>query len=366
MMRDPLYGPRYGRLFGHLFGAALLASLLTSPPAVAAPIPAVDVPAMAGAAELIVAGRVGGVEFRPDGTENFTVSVDRVLKGPAHPSSATVPVRLDLSLSAAQTVAQQQYGLFFLRRLTAGGGYTAVDPAHAALVAAPDRSARPPEPPDPAALLAAVAGDLAQVFLTPAPPPPPTAPAADSPAAPAAYLAAAEALRSIPYRDSGDALRRVADAGSVVARLWALDSLLLIGDPDGGAAAALGELKAVTPSLVHPSRDLIPAVSAVANALEGHLTAPEAVDTLAALLASSQVAVRRAAASVLSDIATPATIAPLARSALQDTDRRVRYYAVLGLALATNTPGAPSLAQFERQESQIVGHWRDWAKVNAR
>jgi HEAT repeat protein len=56
----------------------------------------------------------------------------------------------------------------------------------------------------------------------------------------------------------------------------------------------------------------------LANAIEGHLKSPQAVPTLAALLGSTQVVVRHAAAAVLGDIATPDVVELLAKIALND------------------------------------------------
>jgi HEAT repeats len=350
-----------------LFGTALLASIWMMAPADAAPIPAIDVPAMTSAADIIVVGRAKGVEFRNALSETFSISVDRALKGAGQNPPTAVSVRLDVSRPEFQSVIQRQYGIFFLRR-TVVGEYTAVDPSHAVLVASPDKAAKPTGPTD---LLGAVTRELAQVFLTP--PATLTDPltgiqnrVVGEPAVQLQqiYLAAAEAVRSIPYSAAGAELRRIAETGQVTARLWSLDCLFFMGDSDDLEALKLNYLDSVKSILIKPEPDLAPTVSDVANSMEGHLKSPNAVPTLAALLHSSEVAVRRAAASVLSDIATQATIAPLATISLNDPDQNVRYYAVLGLATATETGEAPAMDRFQKNETEIITRWRSWARFN--
>jgi HEAT repeat protein len=87
---------------------------------------------------------------------------------------------------------------------------------------------------------------------------------------------------------------------------------------------------------------------------------------MVALLTSEQVELRRAAADILSDIATSAALTPLAKLALNDDDQDVRYYAVLGLASASGNDDAPTRADFGRQAAQFLGQWRDWARTHIR
>jgi hypothetical protein len=336
--------------------------------ALANPIPAIDVPAMTSAAELIVVGRANGVEIQNGLLETFSVSADQVLKGADTNSPKVLRVRLDVSQPGRQSVNERQYGLFFLRRSTTGGSYIPVDPFHAALVASPAREANPTGAAD---LLGSVTRELVQVFT--APPAsllnPQTGIQHLAVAEPVMqlqeiYRTAAEAIRSIPYDSAGPELRRIAESGQATARLWSLDCLFFMGDSDDLEALKLKYLDSVKSILIKPEPDLAPAVSSLANSMEGHLKSPNAVPTLAALLHSSEVAVRRAAASVLSDIATHATIAPLAKIALNDPDHDVRYYAVLGLATATETGEAPAMDRFEKNEAALLTHWRSWARFN--
>jgi HEAT repeats len=349
-------------------GIALLAGILSMASAFATPIPAIDVPAMTSGADFIVVGRANRVESQNDLTQTFSVSVDHVLKGGETNPPKVLNIRLDVSQPGHQTVSQRQYGMFFLRRAKAGGSYTAVDPFHAVLVASPASDANAAGSTD---LLGAVTRALVQVFT--APPAsllnPQTGIQHLAVAEPVMqlqqiYLAAAEAIRSIPYDTAGAELRRIAETGQPTARLWSLNCLFFMGDSDNLEALKVNYLDSLKPVLINPPPDLAPAVSSLVTSMEGHLKSPTAVPTLAALLHSSEVAVRRAAASVLSDIATQATIAPLAKIALNDPDQNVRYYAVLGLATATGTGEAPAMDRFDKHEAEMITRWRSWARFN--
>jgi hypothetical protein len=115
----------------------------------------------------------------------------------------------------------------------------------------------------------------------------------------------------------------IAVSNQVSVRLWAIYSLFSMADSDGESAKA-DYLASVEAILLNPPPGLAFAVSMLANAIEGHLKSPEAVPTLAALLGSTQIAVRSAAPVVLGDIATPEVVEPLAKIALNDSDERVR------------------------------------------
>ena len=135
------------------------------------------------------------------------------------------------------------------------------------------------------------------------------------------YYEAATALQTIPYAVAGPGLSAIAASNQVPARLWALYSLFSMVDFENETAKAdfLASVKAI---LVNPPPGLAFPVSMLANAIEGHLKSPKAVPTLAALLGSTQVEVRSAAAAALGDIATPDVVEPLAKVALNDSDEQ--------------------------------------------
>ena len=108
------------------------------------------------------------------------------------------------------------------------------------------------------------------------------------------------------------------------------------------------------------------AVDSIANSMESHIRSAKAVPVLTALLHSQRVAVRHAAASVLSDLASLDVVTPLAKVAVGDENQDVRYFAVLGLAKATRAADAPTIAGFRRNEDEMLQFWRRWAASNIR
>jgi hypothetical protein len=341
---------------------AFLASVLTAQPALAVPVPMADVPAMAQASDLIVVGRASVTQ---NNLAPFLVTVDRVLKG-----AGTGPrVVIQSSSKGYPSVQERQYGIFFLRRQPGLSSYVLTDPFHPALVALPLRVQNQPKSTDVlggltrelTGVLSASAATLTdpvngvQGLVTAAP--------ADQ--AQHVYYQAATALQTIPYRAAGPALNAIATSNQVPARLWAMYSLFLMVDSDNESAKT-DYLKSVQAILINPPPDLAFTVSMLGNAIESHLQSPKAVPTLAALLGSTELAVRRAAASVLGDIATPEVVQPLAKVALNDDDEQVRFLAVRGLALATGAATAPTLATFDQQKDKILQFWRTWAGSNVR
>jgi hypothetical protein len=319
-----------------------------------------DVPEMAQASDLIVVGRASQTE---NNLAPFLVTVDRVLKG-------SPPRRLVVEPGASSqdypAVQERQYGIFFLRR-QAGGSYAVTDPFHPALVASPQPG---PNQQKSAGILGVLTGELIGVLTTlPAVLTDPvngvgnlvTATRADQ--AQQVYYEAATALQTIPYAAAGPALGAIAVSNQVSARLWAIYSLFSMLDSND-ESAKVDYLSSVQPILVNPQPDMTFSVSMLANAIEGHLESSQAVPMLAALLRSTQVAVRRAAASVLGNIATANVVEPLARFALNDTDERVGFLAVRGLALATSAAKVPSTATFRQQPDEIIQFWRKWARSN--
>jgi len=73
--------------------------------------------------------------------------------------------------------------------------------------------------------------------------------------------------------------------------------------------------------------------------------------------------IRRAAAAALRHTQADGAIGPLSM-ALEDSDREVRYQAVLGLATITGqNEWSPTLDQFEREEQHYLSYWREWVKT---
>ena len=346
---------------------AALVSTAASASALAAPAGPPDLPSLVTGADLIVVGRAAQPALRPDKTvETVSITVDRVLKGRAN-GSRRVTVRIDRSRAPSRGIAADQYGIFVVRAADRGV-WSPVDPVHPVLPASPTL-----RPASGAQGLAAVASEIASVLETP--PSAITDPrtgvhdlVVGTPEFQAGnvYLAAAGALRSVPYSVVGPRLRTIAHSDVLPGRLWAVAALMQMGSsPQLDDIKAQG-LKDVSALMLRPTPDTQFAVQMLANSIEGRVKSPAAVSTLATLLESSDVAVRRAAASALSDIATPAVVAPLAKVGLNDSDDDVRYFSVLGLAEATHAQDAPPMETFKADPSRYESFWRGWASTNLR
>jgi len=352
------------------FVIGIMVSGLIVQPVLAVPIPMADVPAMAQASDLIVVGRATQTSSQSNnGRELFLVTVDRVLKGAGTGPAQRPLVELNLSAEGYASVQERQYGIFFLRQQPGSRSYVPTDPFHPALFASP---LHVPNQPNPTDALGGLAQELAGVLtasvatLTN-----PVSGVHDimigTPADQAqdVYYEAARALTTLPLSVTGPALQSIAASNQVPARLWAMYSLFLMADFNDENAKA-DYLAAVAPVLVNPQPDVAFAVSSLGDAIEGHFQSPKAIPTLATLLGSTEVSVRRAAASVLSNIATSDVVAPLAKVALNDDDEYVRLFAVQGLAKATGTGKPPTVATFRQNADGLLQFWHSWAASNVR
>ncbi|PNG25075.1 HEAT repeat domain-containing protein [Methylocella silvestris] len=342
--------------------SAVLAIGLATGPVHSELLPDADVPAMTEASDLIVIGRATQTQ---EGTAPFLLTVDATLKG----ASPSRQIAVAPDYAGRGSLEERQYGVFFLGRKGKGGAWSVTDPYHPALAAAPQpaqtkTTARAPAP-DP---LSNVAAALCDVL---------TAPAATltdrvkgvqglisaAPEDQAQYVeyAAAQALTTIPYSEAGALLKTIAASDQLPARLWAIYVLLSL-DEALDDEEKIDYVRSVAPILADPGT-LGFSASKLANAIEAHVDSPELIPALTVMLGSKEVAVRRAAASVLSRIAAPDAAAPLAKTALNDSDESVRFYAVRGLALLQDPTTAPTLATFDQKQSELLQQWRSWARA---
>lgn len=340
---------------------ALLAIGLTAGRAHAELRPDADAPAMTQASSVIAVGRATHTQ---GGKGPFLVTVDRFLKGGA---GASRQLAITQDFADFGSVEERQYGIFFLGQKGKGGAYSVTDPYHPALVAAPQEAQAGAPAPD---TLASVAEALCGVL---------TAPAATlidrvtgvqglitaSPEDQAqhVYYAAAQALATIPYPAAGSALKAIAASDQLPARLWAIYVLLSMDNALDDEEKA-DYVRSVASVLADPGPALAFSASALANAIETHVELPELIPALTLMLGSKEIAVRRAAASVLAGIATPDVAEPLAKTALNDSDESVRFYAVRGLSLLKDPETAPTLATFDKKQSELLKQWRIWARAH--
>jgi hypothetical protein len=315
--------------------------------ALAASLSGVDAPALVAAADLIVTGRATDMESQQYSlypSESIAIAVDRVLKGAP---TKQVKVRLDLSDPAAAIVANGQYGVFFLHRGPVGL-YVAVDPQHPgfAVTRAATGANGGGDP------LHAVAAELAGSLLS-----------GNGAGDRYADQETASALKSIPIDIAGESLRTVAESNQASAKLWAINCLLAMDQSDDADQGQAHYVAALARFLKRPDPQLGFTTDMLIHAIQTYVRSPQAVPALAALLTSENVGVRRGAASALSDIASDDVIAPLGKIALNDSDKQVRYFAVVGLASATGVE-IPMEGDFEADESQIVKFWHGWVAAN--
>lgn len=96
-------------------------------------------------------------------------------------------------------------------------------------------------------------------------------------------------------------------------------------------------------------------------AIRNHALSPEAVPTLAPLMSSPDVSVRRAVAEGLWHSASVSGVSLFSKM-LEDSDNEVRFYAVRGLSEIANDPGwgGPSESEFHEHEGKYVSHWQEW------
>jgi len=332
---------------------ALLTSLLAVGSAAAALVPQANVPALVKASDLIVVGHADQVQIQAAG-ETFVVWVDRVIARTATPPGR-LPVQLSLPASGLGAVENGQYGIFFLRQQ--GGTYTAADPYHPALVAAPGGKQSTAVASVP---LTGTANELTRVLTTPAAT---LIGLRDPSAAQHLYWEAASALETIPSDITGPSLQSIASSGRTQAALWAVAVLIYTGDANDTASRAANYLAPVQADLLKPGPDESAAVAKLAVSIQAKVNSPNAVPILATLLGSTEMVVRRGAANALARIATPEVIAPLATTALNDPEQDVRYYAVRGLAQASGA-AVPTMPSFYANEAQTLSYWRNWAKTN--
>ncbi len=329
-------------------------------------VKAVDLPGLLAASELIVTGRANGITWTDGGSgdvESFTIAVDHALKGASGP---TIAVQLDLSDPGNGTVAEGRYGLFFLRQPAAGQPYVAADPAHPMLAASTGSTApASASTPDP---VRAVADTLLRALADPELVPGKAMVADDGvtrdPFDRYAYEELAEAVRAIPADIAEGPLLALATSGPAGARLWAANCLLWMSgetDPDNIQPRVLD---AVAPLLLDPDPSGAFTVSMLGHVMRVNLRSPNDAPDLITLLGSHDSMIRRTAASALGDIGTTDAIAALATIALDDEDRDVRYYAVLGLAVGTGAGDAIAKRLYEQNEPAITAFWRGWVAAN--
>lgn len=309
------------------------------------PLPLLDLPALTRNADLIVLGQItsiresGRVTITLEGkaTESQSMVAELtargVLKGKVDSPRIFFTFAVPMVESGYKTIAPSQFGLFFLR---ADGDerFTVLSPYYPFLVAASD------SPKLKGNDLDRVVGTIAHLL-----------------AQPSAELRreAIYILDTASTDEATDALRRAASDGDTVVKLQALAALLRRGD--------ISVLNIAEDFLLHPKPNVDEYLRRnVSVSLEG-IKDPRAIVTLVRLLAAPDIQTRRSSAGALRHMHTTAAIGPLL-TALESSDRGVRYQGVIGLAeLTGQDEWAPSVELFQKDEQHFIAHWKEWGRT---
>jgi HEAT repeat protein len=260
--------------------------------------------------------------------------VDQLLKGSPHAQNLLVDFVLPQIPIGIQGVVSGQYGLFFLAALQNQLRFT--DPMHPSLPAV--RNLKLP----PGAVQDQVTVALGQVLTAT------QVPDAD-------LFSALDALGRLKTDLARDTLRQALKSSSGNIHLDVARTLVARND-----VAGLGPVEA---ALFHPGGLSSNMISNLAGSLGG-LHDPQAVPSLSKLIASSNAETRLGAAIGLRQSQSAAALIPLSRL-LEDTDSRIRYYAVVGMGEITRQDEwTPAFDEFQKHEAKYLSYWRNWASSN--
>jgi hypothetical protein len=310
------------------------------------PVNLLDLVAITRGSDLIAVGQVITISDEGPTEQNEAASrmsgrqmvaylqVDRVLKGPNDNSDLSFHFFTpELGSTRYSGVSLSQYGMFFLRDL-GSRQYILVDATYPSVAAAPRR----PTVSATATEFEVVVAEVAQVLES-------------SQANPDDRVRAVWALEFVKTRSAIEALRRAAKDANISIRSQAMASLFRHND--------ITLLDEAVDTMLNPSPDVSRnIVGGLGDSIRAGVTDPRAVPALTRLLSSQNPADRRNAAETLNRTG-PAGVAALTR-ALDDSDQRVRYAAVTGLARLTGeTDAMPSLELFQKHEQHYLIHWRE-------
>lgn len=312
----------------------------------AEPIALRNVSALIRDADLIVIGRTVSVSEKGAEQLNISGSLLRVRRMVAELSvNNTLKGRLINShvwfaffvsdQRAFKMVPSAQFAMFFLRQI--GQEYVVLDPYYPFIVALPSGPGSEGNVSD------AVVGQLLHVL---------TAPVASK----TQRLDAIDALDTINTPNSTRALQRTFRSQDSTSKLLAGAALLRRNE--------ITPLKVITATLVEDPTSVSESMLwKLSIAIENGVKDPRAIPGLSRLLRARDVRVRRAAAAGLRHTGAMDAISALSQ-ALKDSDRDVRYQAVIGLAEITGQyEWGPSIDLFQRDENRYLTHWKSWAKT---
>jgi hypothetical protein len=323
-------------------------SFSTQPVATASLVPALILENLTRDADLIVAGEIRAVREETPTTIDINgfstparhlaaeLRVYRTIKGKFDQPSLSFQFFLPEVSPIYEDIVAGQFGLFFLRA-ERQRQYTVLDPYHPSVVASPDAPTVTGNNFD--RVVAEVAGVLTSMTTSVE-----------------QRRQAIDVLNKVKTPTATQVLRKAANESNTTVRLEAVAALLLRND--------ISSLDVAEDALLRlPQTDRDPTLQKIAFALKDGVQDLRAIPSLTRLLRAADVQTRRAAASALRHTGVTNAIEPLS-NALEDSDREVRYHAVMGLALITKDyEWGTALDRYEANEDHYLNHWRAWAKT---
>jgi HEAT repeats len=312
----------------------------------AIPVPILDLAALTRDSDLIVVGQIANV-WEEKRTSILTegkaiparqmlaqLQVERVLKGQLRQQDFSFRFVI-ADFSAYKVISSSRFGLFFLRKASQQN-CTVTNPFYPFVVAAMDA------PIHQGGIFDNVIAEVANVLT-------------QSNASVEDRIEAINALKEVKDDAAAAALRQVAEQPDVELRLRAVAALLWRND--------FSVMKIAEDALFNPPPNIDKQVMMnLAVAIEG-IKDSRAIPNLTRLLDAREILIRRSAASALRHTGSPDAIGALAK-ALDDNDRDVRYYAVMGLAEITGqNEWGPSTDLFRLEEQRYLSFWKDWVKT---
>lgn len=312
----------------------------------AIPIPTLDLAQLTRESDLIAVGQVINVweesrtsiimqgQYIQARQLRAQLQVERVIKGQLVQNNISFKF-LVADFLGYREISTSQIGIFFLRK-GIQQEYTVSNPYYPFVVASLEAPASQGD------VFDRVVGEVAQVLTQPKS-------SRDD------RLQAINVLKEVNQEAAAIALRRVTEGADTELRLQAVAALLWQND--------VSVMKIAEEALLHPPTNVEKRLlTSLALAVEG-IKDPRAIPNLTRLLSAQDVTTRRSAASALRHTGSPNAIEALIQ-ALDDSDRDVRYNAVIGLAEITGEyEWGPSTDLFQSNEQRYLAHWKEWVKT---